>query len=200
MRKSLKDTEEITYNDISMSIVDAVLVKRQVRYFDVKLNLKGKTYIVPVTLDSSSKSDNFDFSALPDISDEDCGYLLEKIEQTINQMPPLEDCKHIKDHPDYADEFFDDALTEWDAYQLAQSDADERMKSYHINHLPVADDDELITHDFDDWQKMRSIIRSLPTDRQIFYRPFYYSPRCTRAEWDNACDMLSFELVNTLKK
>jgi hypothetical protein len=38
MRKSLKDTEEITYNDIELSIVNAVLVKRQIRYYDVKLN------------------------------------------------------------------------------------------------------------------------------------------------------------------
>jgi hypothetical protein len=213
MRKSLKDTAEITYNDIELSIVNAVLVKRQIRYYDVKLNIKGKQYVVPVVLDSSNQSDNFDFSALPDISDEDCGYLLEKIEEVINQMPPLEDCKHIKDNPDLekkfyhgttgnkkADEFFDDALTEWDAYQLAQSDADERMKSYHINHLPVADEDELITHPYEDWEKMRNIIRSLPTDRQIFYRPFYYSPRCTDEEWNNACDMLSFELVDALKK
>ena len=214
MRKVKTDTEEvINYNDVEQSIVDAVLVKRQIRHYDVKLTLKGKQYIVPVVLDSSNKEDNFDFRNLPDISDENCGYLLEKIEQVINAMPPLTECKHVKDHPDYeddfykgttgnrdADEFFDDALTEWDAYQLAQSDADERMKSYHINHLPVADDDELVTHDFEDWQKMRNIIRSLPTDRQIFYRPFYYSPRCTDREWNNACDMLSFELVDALKK
>lgn len=214
MRKSLKDTEEITYNDIELSIVNAVLVKRQIRYYDVKLNIKGKQYVVPVVLDSSNQSDNFDFSALPDISDENCGYLLEKIEQVIDQMPPLEDCKHIKDNPDLekkfyhgttgnrdADEFFNDALDEYHAYLQSQSsDEDERLKSYSINHLPNADDDELITHNYEDWQKMRSIIRSLPTDRQIFYRPFYYSPRCTRAEWDNACDMLSFEMVNTLKK
>ena len=214
MRKSLKDTEEITYNDIELSIVDAVMVKRQIRYYDVKLNIKGKQYVVPVVLDSSNKSDNFDFSALPDISDENCGYLLEKIEQVIDQMPPLEDCKHVKDHPDYeddfykgttgnrdADEFFDDALDEYHAYLQSQSsDEDERLKSYSINHLPNADDDELVTHDFEDWQKMRNIIRSLPTDRQIFYRPFYYSPRCTEGEWNNACDMLSFELVDALKK
>jgi hypothetical protein len=214
MRKSLKDTEEITYNDIELSIVNAVLVKRQIRYYDVKLNIKGKQYVVPVVLDSSNQSDNFDFRNLPDISDENCGYLLEKIEEVINQMPPLEDCKHIKDHPEYeedfykgttgnkkADEFFDDALDEYHAYLQSQSsDEDERLKSYNINHLPVADDDELVTHDFEDWQKMRNIIRSLPTDRQIFYRPFYYSPRCTDEEWSNALDMLSFELVYALKK
>ena len=93
MRKVKTNTEEITYGDIEQSIVDAVLVKRQVRYYDVKLNIKGKTYIIPVILDSSNKSDNFDFSALPDISDENCGYLLEKIEQVINAMPPLTECK-----------------------------------------------------------------------------------------------------------
>src|SRR5574344_2569554 len=214
MRKSLKDTEEITYNDIELSIVNAVLVKRQIRYYDVKLNIKGKQYVVPVVLDSSNQSDNFDFSALPDISDEDCGYLLEKIEQVINAMPPLTECKHVKDNPDYeddfykgttgnkkADEFFDDALDEYHAYLLSQSsDDDERLKSYSINHLPNADDDELITHPYEDWQKMRNIIRSLPTDRQIFYRAFYYSPRCTDREGNNACDMLSFELVDALKK
>jgi hypothetical protein len=54
---------------------------------------------VPVVLDSSNQSDNFDFRNLPDISDENCGYLLEKIEEVINQMPPLEDCKHIKTIP-----------------------------------------------------------------------------------------------------
>jgi hypothetical protein len=206
--------EEITFNDVEQSIVDAVMIKRQVRHFDVKLTLKGKQYIVPVILDSSNQSDNFDFSALPDISDEDCGYLLEKIEQVIDQMPPLEDCKHIKDNPDLekkfyhgttgnrdADEFFNDALDEYHAYLQSQSsDEDERLKSYSINHLPNADDDELVTHDYEDWQKMRSIIRSLPTARQIFYRAFYYSPRCTDREWNNACDMLSFELVDALKK
>jgi hypothetical protein len=206
MRKSLKDTEEITYNDIELSIVNAVLVKRQIRYYDVKLNIKGKQYVVPVVLDSSNQSDNFDFRNLPDISDENCGYLLEKIEEVINQMPPLEDCKHIKDNPDLekdfyhgttgnkkADEFFDDALDEYHAYLQSQSsDEDERLKSYHINHLPVADEDELITHPYEDWQKMRNIIRSLPTDRQIFYRPFYYSPRCTDEEWNNALRYAKF--------
>ena len=214
MRKVKTNTEEITYGDIEQSIVDAVLVKRQIRHYDVKLNIKGKQYVVPVVLDSSNQSDNFDFSALPDISDENCGYLLEKIEQVINAMPPLTECKHVKDNPDYeddfykgttgnkkADEFFDDALDEYHAYLLSQSsDDDERLKSYDINHLPVADEDELITHPYEDWQKMRNIIRSLPTDRQIFYRAFYYSPRCTDREWNNACDMLSFELVDALKK
>src|SRR5574344_562179 len=215
MRKVKTDTEEvINYNDVEQSIVDAVLVKRQIRHYDVKLTLKGKTYIVPVILDSSNQSDNFDFSALPDISDENCGYLLEKIEQVINAMPPLTECKHVKDNPDYeddfykgttgnrdADEFFNDALDEYHAYLQSQSsDEDERLKSYDINHLPVADEDELITHPYEDWQKMRNIIRSLPTDRQIFYRAFYYSPRCTDREWNNACDMLSFELVDALKK
>jgi hypothetical protein len=146
MRKSLKDTEEITYNDIELSIVNAVLVKRQIRYYDVKLNIKGKQYVVPVVLDSSNQSDNFDFRNLPDISDENCGYLLEKIEEVINQMPPLEDCKHIKDHPEYeedfykgttgnkkADEFFDDALDEYHAYLQSQSsDEDESLKSYPL--------------------------------------------------------------------
>ena len=214
MRKVKTNTEEITYGDIEQSVVNAILVKRQIRHYDVKLTIKGKEYIVPVTLDSSNQSDNFDFSALPDISDENCGYLLEKIEQVIDQMPPLEDCKHIKDNPDLekkfyhgttgnrdADEFFNDALDEYHAYLQSQSsDDDERLKSYDINHLPVADEDELITHPYEDWQKMRNIIRSLPTDRQIFYRPFYYSPRCTDEEWNNACDMLSFELASVLKK
>lgn len=216
MKREKTNTKEevINYNDIEKSVINAILVKRQIRHYDVKLNIKGKTYITPVILDSSNQSDNFDFSALPDISDENCGYLLEKIEETINQMPPLTECKHVKDDPDFetdfyrgttgnrdADEFFDDALDEYHAYLQSQSsDDDERLKSYGINHLPVADDSELITHDYEDWMKMRSIIRSLPTDRQIFYRSFYYSPRCTNAEWNNCCDMLSFELVDALKK
>jgi hypothetical protein len=157
MRKSLKDTEEITYNDIELSIVNAVLVKRQIRYYDVKLNIKGKQYVVPVVLDSSNQSDNFDFRNLPDISDENCGYLLEKIEEVINQMPPLEDCHHIKDDEDAeadfyrgtttsnrdADKFFDDAIREYHDYRRGKEE-----KAYP------------------DIAKVRGLIRSLPEDRQ----------------------------------
>jgi hypothetical protein len=71
-----------------------------------------------------------------------------------------------------ADEFFDDALDEYHAYLQSQSsDEDERLKSYSINHLPNADDDELVTHDFEDWQKCVTLFAVCrPTDKYFIAR------------------------------
>jgi hypothetical protein len=45
----------ISAQDIEYAFVSAILVKRLIRHFDVKLTLKGKQYIVPVVLDSSNQ-------------------------------------------------------------------------------------------------------------------------------------------------
>ena len=176
----------ISAQNIEDAFVESILVKRQVRYFDVKLTLKGKQYIVPVVLDSSNKEDDFDFRNLPDITDEDCGYLLEKIEQVINTMPPLESCHHIKDDEDAeadfyrctttgnrdADKFFDDAIREYHDYLRGKEE-----KAYP------------------DIAKVRGLIRSLPEDRQIFYTEFLHKDKFTAKVWDNLIYALHGEIL-----
>jgi hypothetical protein len=56
-------------------VVEAILVKREIRYYEIRVTLKGQTYIVPVCEDSDPRKRNFDFRNLPNISDEDCGNL-----------------------------------------------------------------------------------------------------------------------------
>jgi hypothetical protein len=176
----------ISAQDIEYAFVSAILVKRLIRHFDVKLTLKGKQYIVPVVLDSSNQIDNFDFRNLPNISDEDCRNLLEKIETQIDQMPPLESCHHIKDDEDAeadfyrgtttgnrdADKFFDDAIREYHDYRRGKEE-----KAYP------------------DIAKVRGLIRSLPEDRQIFYTEFLHKDKFTAKVWDNLIYALHGEIL-----
>jgi hypothetical protein len=167
--------------------VSAVLVKRQIRHYDVKLTLKGKQYIVPVVLDSSNKEDDFDFRNLPDITDEDCGIAMEIIEAQIDQMPPLTECNHIKDDEDAeadfyrgtttgnrdADKFFDDAIREYHDYQQRNE-----LKQYP------------------DIEKIRGIIRSLPdTTDKYFTRNFLTRDKFTAKVWDNLIYALHGEIL-----
>lgn len=183
---SKKVKSGISAQEIEDAFVNAVLVTRQIRHFDVKLTLKGKQYIVPVVLDSSNKEDNFDFRNLPDISDEDCCNLLEKIEQAINTMPPLESCHHIKDDEDAetdfyrgttgnkkADAFFDDAINEYHDYQQKNE-----LKQYS------------------EIEKIRGVIRSLPEDRQVFYTEFLHKDKFSHKIWDNLIRALYKEIFN----
>jgi hypothetical protein len=63
--------------DIEKMVVEAIFVKREIRYYDIRVTLKGQQYIVPVCEDSDNKKTNFDFRNLPNISDEDCGIAME---------------------------------------------------------------------------------------------------------------------------
>jgi hypothetical protein len=171
--------------DIEKMVVEAIFVKREIRYYDIRVRLGGKTYIVPVCEDSDNKKTNFDFRNLPNISDEDCGIAMEIIETQIDQMPPLADCKHVKDHPEYeedfyhgttgnrdADKFFDDAIREFHDWQ-------------HKNELKQ----------YPEIEKVRGLIRSLPEDRQVFYAEFLRRDKFTAKIWDNLIYALHGEIL-----
>jgi hypothetical protein len=174
----------ISAQDIEYAFVSAILVKRLIRHFDVKLTLKGKQYIVPVVLDSSNQIDNFDFRNLPNISDEDCRNLLEKIETQIDQMPPLADCKHVKDHPEYEEDFYHGTTGNRDADKFF----DDAIREYHDWHK-----NEL--KQYPDIAKVRGLIRSLPEDRQIFYTEFLHKDKFTAKVWDNLIYALHGEIL-----
>jgi hypothetical protein len=172
--------------DIEKMVVEAIFVKREIRYYDIRVRLGGKTYIVPVCEDSDNKKTNFDFRNLPNISDEDCGIAMEIIETQIDQMPPLESCHHIKDDEDAeadfyrgtttsnrdADKFFDDAIREYHDYRRGKEE-----KAYP------------------DIAKVRGLIRSLPEDRQIFYTEFLHKDKFTAKVWDNLIYALHGEIL-----
>jgi hypothetical protein len=174
----------ISAQDIEYAFVSAILVKRLIRHFDVKLTLKGKQYIVPVVLDSSNQIDNFDFRNLPNISDEDCRNLLEKIETQIDQMPPLADCKHVKDHPEYEEDFYHGTTGNRDADKFF----DDAIREYHDWHK-----NEL--KQYPEIEKVRGLIRSLPTDRQVFFTEFLHKDKFTAKVWDNLIYALHGEIL-----
>ena len=175
----------ISAKEIEDAFVSAILVKRLIRHFDVKLTLKGKQYIVPVVLDSSNKEDYFDFRNLPDITDEDCGYLLEKIETQIDQMPPLAECKHVKDSPDLEDDFYRGTT----GNKKADAFFDDAIREYH-------DYEKTKEKAYPDIAKVRGLIRSLPEDRQVFYAEFLRRDKFTAKIWDNLIRALSKEIFN----
>jgi hypothetical protein len=181
MRKKVSKSEI----DIEKMVVEAILVKREIRYYDIRVKLGNETYIVPVCEDSDKKT-NFDFRNLPDITDEDCGIAMEIIEAQIDQMPPLTECNHVKDDEDAeadfyrgtttgnrdADKFFDDAIREYHDWQ-------------HKNELKQ----------YPDIEKVRGLIRSLPEDRQVFYAEFLHKDKFTAKVWDNLIYALHGEIL-----
>jgi hypothetical protein len=107
------------YVNVAETIISAVLLKSETKHYDVKLTFNGKNYyIVPVTTHTGEKSTNhFDFSKLPDLTDEQTEQLMAKIAEVIDDFS-LEKSKHIRDDQKEIDhfyeglKFFDDALKE----------------------------------------------------------------------------------------
>jgi hypothetical protein len=107
------------YINVADTIVSAVLLKSETKHYDVKLSFNGKIYhIVPVTVHTGEKSDtHYDFSKLPNLTDEQSEQLMEKITEVIDDFS-LEKSKHIRDDQKEIDhfykglKFFDDALKE----------------------------------------------------------------------------------------
>ena len=107
------------YINVANAVVTAVLLKSETKHYEVKLTFGGKNYyIVPVTTHTGQKSTtHYDFSKLPDLTDEQTEQLMEKVAEVIDDFS-LEKSKHIRDKKDEIDhfyeglKFFDDALKE----------------------------------------------------------------------------------------
>jgi hypothetical protein len=107
------------YVNVAETIVSAVLLKSETKHYDVKLTFNGKNYyIIPVTTHAGEKSiTHYDFSRLPDLTDEQSEQLMAKIAEVIDDFS-LEKSKHIRDNKDEINhfyeglKFFDDALKE----------------------------------------------------------------------------------------
>jgi hypothetical protein len=217
MRKKVSKSEI----DIEKMVVEAILVKREIRYYDIRVKLGNETYIVPVCEDSDNKKTNFDFRNLPDITDEDCGIAMEIIEAQIDQMPPLTECNHVKDDEDAeadfyrgtttgskkADEFFDDAIKEYHEFcedhpitflNNSLNDADE-IEEHQDYQSYVLSRKEPYRLDYFQWEHVRRIIDGLPASARIFYQSFYDSPEHTHEEWQLCFDYLIKELTRELK-
>jgi hypothetical protein len=72
------------YINVAETIVSAVLLKSETKHYDVKLTFNGKNYyIVPVTVHTGEKSiTHYDFSKLPDLTDEQSEQLMEKLQKS----------------------------------------------------------------------------------------------------------------------
>lgn len=71
------------------SIVKSVLLKAETKTFDVKIRIKGETYLVGVTTKSSDELiENFDFSHLPnDLTDEQIEEIADKVMEAVSGFP-----------------------------------------------------------------------------------------------------------------
>lgn len=89
------------------TIVKSVLLKAETKTFDVKIRIKGETYLVGVTTKSSDELiENFDFSHLPnDLTDEQIEEITDKISETLNDFS-MDKSKHIRDDQKEIDHFY----------------------------------------------------------------------------------------------
>lgn len=108
-------------------VVDAVLLTRQIRYYDAKITIKGRSYIVPCVRDSQGRYKT-DFSRVDVVDERNVNAIAEKVDAVVDDFPKdLNQSRHVEDDSDWqrdfystgnveADTFFNDAIEEGRKY------------------------------------------------------------------------------------
>jgi hypothetical protein len=107
--------------------VTTVLLTRQIRYFDVKITIRGKSYIVSCVRDSQGRYKT-DFKNVMGVDEKNVDAISEKIDSIVDTFPTdVNNSVHVRDNENWqrdfystgnaeADKFFSDAIKEGRKY------------------------------------------------------------------------------------
>jgi hypothetical protein len=122
--KKFKKQSLVKASDVT---VTTVLLTRQIRYFDVKITIRGKSYIVPCVRDSQGRYKTY-FKNVMGVDERNVDAISEKVDAVVDTFPTdINNSVHVRADDEWqrnfystgnveADKFFNDAIEEGRKY------------------------------------------------------------------------------------